>query len=173
VTAGSAVHLLAQVDGVGLCMDDVHGYIGQGELAFAGIEAQARVQVRVERSWGWYVDWPLVETDDQIMLICSYTPTIPGTPPMRYVDLVREAYRALRQVVAHRIDSTIEEANSIVAAAADLRNCALYGLGEGYIPQHKDLPPHDLSVAICLPKSVFPGEGASLSTARGASRCRT
>ena len=156
VTQGSVVRLRAQVDGAGLCMDDVHGYIGQGELAFAGIEVRARVQVRVERSAGWLVDWPLVETRDEIMVVCSYTSTLSDTPPMRYVDLVREAYRALREVVADRIRGSIEEANSIVATAANLRNCALYGLGEGYIPQHKDTPPHDMSVAACLPKSVFP-----------------
>ncbi|MBN1401670.1 MAG: hypothetical protein JXA74_12575, partial [Anaerolineae bacterium] len=139
----------------GLCLDDVHAYIGQGELAFAGIEVQARVQVRVERSLGWQVDWPLVETDDEIMVICSYTGFFPERPAMKYVDLVREAYRALREVVARRVGATVAEANSIVATAADLRNCALYGLGEGYIPQHRDLPPHDMAVAACLPKAVF------------------
>ncbi|MBN1402091.1 MAG: acetamidase/formamidase family protein [Anaerolineae bacterium] len=153
---GSIVHLRAQVDGAGLCLDDVHAYIGQGELAFAGIEVRARVQVRVERSVGWWVDWPLIETDDEIMVICSFAALIPGHPAMKYVDLVREAYRALREVVAKRVGGTIAEANSIVATAADLRNCALYGLGEGYIPQHRDRPPHDMAVAACLPKQVFP-----------------
>jgi hypothetical protein len=50
-----------------------------------------------------------------------------------------------------------------VATAADLRNCALYGLGQGYIPQHKDLPPHDMAVAASLPKTVF-FEGATRRT---------
>ena len=53
------MHLKACVDGAGICLDDVHGYIGQVELAFAGIEVRARVQLRVERSEGWRVDWPM------------------------------------------------------------------------------------------------------------------
>jgi len=152
---GARIHLGAHVDGVGLCMDDVHGYIGEGEMAFAGIEVRARVRARVERSEGWLVDWPLIETDDEIMVLCSYTSTFSRRPAMRYVDLVREAYWALREVVAHRIGGTIEEANSIVATAIDLRNCALYGLGEGYIPPHADVPPHDMAVAARIPKAIF------------------
>lgn len=152
---GACIHLRAQVDGAGLCLEDVHGYIGEGEMAFAGIEVAARLRLRVERSVGWLVDWPLIETDDEIRVICSYTSTFPGRPPMRYVDLVREAYWALREVVAARVGCSIEEANSIVATAIDLRNCALYGLGEGYIPPHADVPPHDMAVAARLPKAVF------------------
>ncbi|UCH42678.1 MAG: acetamidase/formamidase family protein [Dehalococcoidales bacterium] len=155
VTAGSVVRIKAQVDGAGICMDDVHGYIGQGEMAFAGIEVRASVQVRVERSTGWLVDWPLIETDQEIMVFSSYTHNFPHLPQLRYVDIVREAYHALREVVAARIGGTIEEANSIVATAVDLKNCALYGLGEGYIPQHKGLPPFDIAVVASLPKDVF------------------
>ena len=149
-TQGAVVHLKAQVDEAGLCMDDVHGYIGQGEMAFAGIEARARVQVRVERSRDWLVDWPLIETADEIMVFASRL-----EDDWKYVDVVREAYRALREVVAAKICGSIEEANSIVATAVDLRNCAIYGLGEGYIPQHKNLPPFDIAVVACLPKEVF------------------
>lgn len=36
-TAGARLHLKAQVNEAGLCLADVHGYIGQGEMAFAGI----------------------------------------------------------------------------------------------------------------------------------------
>lgn len=155
VGEGAIVHLKAQVDGAGLCMDDVHGYIGEGELSFSGIEGPARVRLRVERSTGWFIDWPLIETADEIMVHCSYTSTFHRRHQKTYVDLVREAYRALRVVVAARIGGTIEEANSIVATAVDLRNCALYGLGEGYIPQDAGKPPYDIAVVASLPKSVF------------------
>jgi acetamidase/formamidase len=52
LTAGSTIHMKAQVDEAGLCLADVHAYIGQGEVAFAGIEVHADVRVRVERSEG-------------------------------------------------------------------------------------------------------------------------
>lgn len=80
---GAIVHLRAQVDGAGLCVADVHAYQGQGELAFDGVGAAAAVELRVERSHGWLVDWPLVETADEVMVCASGD---------RYVDVVRQAY---------------------------------------------------------------------------------
>lgn len=78
MSAGSIIHLKAQVDGAGLCVADVHGYIGEGEVAFAGIEVAANVTMRVERSQGWLVDWPLIETGDEIMVFCSDTNLLDG-----------------------------------------------------------------------------------------------
>jgi len=158
LTARSIIHLKAQVDQVGLCFGDVHGYIGQGEVAFAGIEVSARIRVRVERSTGWYVDWPLIETADEIMVFASDTNLWSGTTDEQYVDVVRRAYCEMRKVVAARIGGTISEANPIVAAALDIRNCAVYGLGN-YIQKdgkRADQPDRDIAVVGVLPKSVFP-----------------
>jgi len=154
---GSTIHLKVEVDGAGLCLADVHGYIGQGELAFAGIEVAARVRVRVERSVGWHVDWPLIETPDEIMVFCSDANLLHGTTEEAYVDVVRQAYAEIRKVVAHRIGGTIAEANPIVAAALDIRNCALYGLGnfvqeDGKVPGQPD---RDIAVVGVLPKAIF------------------
>jgi amidase len=145
---GAVIHMKAQVDGAGVCVADVHGYIGQGEMAFSGIEVAASVQLRVERSQGWLVDWPIIETTDEIMVFCSHIGT------WHYVDIVREAYSALRRVVAARIGGTIEDANPIVASAIDIRNCALYGL-RGFVPN--DTRPHDVDVALvaAISKDVF------------------
>ena len=158
LTARSIIHLKAQVDQVALCFGDVHGYIGQGEVAFAGIEVSARIQVCVERSTGWYVDWPLIETADETMVFVSDLNLWRGTTDEQYVDVVRRAYGEMRKVVAARIGGTISEANPIVAAALDIRNCAVYGLGN-YIQKDgkkTDQPDRDIAVVGALPKSVFP-----------------
>ena len=158
LTAGSIMHMKAQIDQAGLCFADVHGYIGQGEMAFAGIEVAARIQARVERSKGWYVDWPLIDTDDEIMVFSSVSSVpMPDADGFGYVDVVRRAYREMRKVVAGRIGGSINDANPIVAAALDVRNCALYGLGnfiqkDGKTP---DQPDRDIAVVGVLPKSVF------------------
>ena len=155
---GSTIHLKAQVDGAGLCAADVHGYIGQGEVAFAGIEVQADVQLRVERSEGWLVDWPLIETDDEIMLFCSDTNLLAGSQSQSYVDVVREAYRAIREVVAAKVGGTLAEVNSIVASALDIRNCAVYGLGNYIQEEGKRIQPDkDIAIVACLPKDIFAG----------------
>ncbi len=157
LAVGSAIHLRAQVDGAGLCLADVHGYIGQGEMAFAGIEVAASVRVRVERSEGWYVDWPLIETSDEIMVFCSDTNVLRGSTDQRYVDVVRQAYAEMRKVVAHRIGGSISDANPVVAAALDVRNCALYGLGNFVQKAGKkpDEPDRDIAVVGVLPKAVL------------------
>jgi len=153
---GARIHLRAQVDGAGLCVADVHGYIGQGGVAFAGIEVNANVRLRVERSEGWLVDWPLIETDTEIMLFCSDLNVLNGTSDQQYVDVVREAYWAMREVVAARIGGTIEAANPLVATALDIRNCAIYGLGNYIQKEGKQIAPdQDIAIVACLPKEIF------------------
>ena len=154
---GATIHLKAQVDEAGVCVADVHGYIGSGELAFAGIEVAANVRLRIERSTDWLVDWPLIETDDEIMVFYSDTNILRNATDDYFVDVVRGAYWALREVVAARIGSTIESANPIVATAADLRPCALYGLGNFIQKEGKtDQPDQDIAVVIALPKEALP-----------------
>jgi acetamidase/formamidase len=170
LAAGSILHLKAQVDGAGLCLADVHGYIGQGELAFAGIEVAARVALRVERSEGWYVDWPLIETEDEIMVFCSDTNLQEGSTDQTYVDVVRLAYQEMRRVVAECIGGTIGDANPIVAAALDVRNCALYGLGDLVQQEGKKTgqPDRDIALVGAIPKPVFSlgVSGAGRSTSK-------
>jgi acetamidase/formamidase len=144
--AGAILHLRAQVAGGGLCVADVHATQPAGEMAFDGIGAAADVLLRVERSSGWLVDWPLVETADEVMVCVSGS---------RYVEVVRQAYWSLREVVAARAGCTIDEANSLVAAAADLRNGAIYGLGDGYISGTAGQPSGDLAVMAAIPKRAF------------------
>ena len=150
---GAILHIKSNVDGAGLCAEDVHGYIGQGEMAFAAIEMNARVQLRVERSAGWHVDWPLIETPDEIMVCSSYSFAYSHRPHLRYVDVVRQAYRSMCDVVAARVGGSFEDANTIVATAVDIRNCALYGLA-GFVSDDKTHT-DDLAVVAALPKSVF------------------
>jgi acetamidase/formamidase len=148
--------LKAQVTGAGICVADVHGYISQGEVGFAGVEAAAALQLRVERSQGWLVDWPLIETQDEIMVFSSNTNLLKGTTGEEYVDVVRRAFWCMREVVAARTGCRIEDANAIVSAALDIRNCALYGLGNFVQKDGKTNEPDDnVAVVGVLPKYVF------------------
>ena len=153
----SIIHLKAQVDEVGLCLADVHGYISQGELAFAGIEVAARVQVRIEKSEGWYIDWPLIETEDEIMVFCSDWDLQESSIHREYVDVVRQAYHEMRLIVADKIGGSLSDANPIVASALDIRNCALYGLGNFIQQNGKQSIQHDRDIAVVgvLPKFIF------------------
>jgi hypothetical protein len=103
---------------------------------------------------GWLVDWPIIETPDEIMVCSSYSRAYSHRPPLDYVDVVREAYRAMRAIVADRAGISIEEANTIVATAVDIHNCALYGL-KGFISPEKSPHTDDIAVVAALPKEVF------------------
>ncbi len=155
LTAGTRIYMRANVDGVGICVDDVHGYIGQGELGFGAIEVNASVELAVERSDRWAVDWPVIETADRFLVCVSYTSAYVRRPVRRYVDLVKEAYIEMRRLVAARLEIPVEEANTIVATACDIQNCALYGLGENYIPQDRGRQPYDIAIAASLPLTIF------------------
>jgi hypothetical protein len=74
---------------------------------------------------------------------------------LKYVDLVKEAYREIRRLVADKLGISVEEANTIIATACDIKNCALYGLGENYIPQDRNRQPYDIAIVASLPKSIF------------------
>jgi len=155
LTAGARIYLRANVDGAGVCVDDVHGYIGQGELGFGAIEVNATVELKVERSDRWAVDWPVIETADAFMVFVSYTSTYVRRPALKYVDLVKEAYTEMRRLVAARLQIPVEEANTIVATACDIQNCALYGLGENYVPRDRGRQPYDIAIVASLPRSIF------------------
>ena len=92
----------------------------------------------------------LIETADEIMIFCSDTNLLDGTTEEDYVDVVRRAYGEMREVVTRRIGGTI-------AAALDVRNCALYGLGNYVQPEGKQpgQPDRDIAVVGVLPKAVF------------------
>ena len=143
---GSKIHLRSQVNGAGVCMADFHAYMGEGETACNGVSCAAAVTALVERSEGWLVDWPLVETDEEVMVcVCND----------KYVMAVREAFRACREVVAAKAGCTSQEANPLVASVMDLRNHAIFFLGDGYFPGTEGEASKDLSVTAAIPKDVF------------------
>lgn len=151
LAAGSIIHMKSQIDGVGLCVSDAHGYQAAGALAYAGIEVSANVRLRAERSQGWLVDWPLIETEEEIMVLVAHThPPREGAMQPTYADIAREAYGALRRIVADRTKCSVSEADQIVATAVDLRNCSLMGLGG--MDSHSESP-WDTSVVAVLPKA--------------------
>ena len=143
---GSILHIKAQVDGAGVCMADFHAYMGAGESACNGVSCAANVRARVERSEGWLVDWPLVETENELMVCVCHD---------KYGMGVKEAFRACREVVAARAGCTPEEAHSVVASVMDIQNHAIFFLGEGYPPGTEEKPSSDLSLSAVIPKDIF------------------
>ncbi|MHB0856386.1 MAG: hypothetical protein ACYC5M_02320 [Anaerolineae bacterium] len=150
-TEGTIVHLCAQVDGVGLCVGDVHGFRPTGALAHASLEISANVRLRVERSQGWSLDWPLIETPEEIVVVVSFAHALHHGPRPTRAAVLREAYTAMTRVVAGRAGCAGQEAESIVAAAVSLRDCIAIGY-DGEIAAEDGWA---ISVAAALPKASF------------------
>ena len=153
---GSALHIKSQIEGVGLCIGDVHGYQPAGQIAFSGIEVSASVQLRVERSEGWLVDWPLIETADEIMVYSSYA-ALDRDERGSYDQVVRQAYQSLEALVADRTGCSQREAGSIVASAVDIRNCVVSGVLPGYAPGIEGDASGDIAVVAALAKDSLRG----------------
>ena len=149
------VHLKAQVDGAGLCLDDVHGYLGEGELAFSGIEVNARVQVRVERSSGV-----------ARRLAADRNGRRAHAPLLVHIDVRASSAAEVRRCGAGGVPG-VARCGDGASRRNDrggeldrrdgraLRNCALYGLGDGYVPQDGGVAPYDIAVVACISKDVF------------------
>lgn len=61
--SGATLWLVAQVDGGGLYLGDVHAGIGDGEVCGTGLEAAADITVQVHRRTDWTPTLPTVSAD--------------------------------------------------------------------------------------------------------------
>jgi amidase len=61
--AGATIWLVAQVDGGGLYLGDVHAGIGDGEVCGTGLETAANIVVRVHRRSDWAPTLPTISTN--------------------------------------------------------------------------------------------------------------
>ena len=140
---GSRVYLRAQLPGGMLGLADVHALQGNGELSGTGIELAADVRLRMEKSQDLSCEWPLVETDQEIMAVAT---------ARSYATASKEAFRALVDVVMKRYGLSFETANLIVCTIGDLRNCSVFMMNDGYLPDTEGKPPGDLTVGAAMHK---------------------
>ena len=102
------------------------------------------------------MDWPLIETDSEIMVYSSYA-ALGAESEGSYDEVVWQAYRSLQAVVADRAGCTQKEASAIVAAAVDIRNCVVSGVLPGYAPGMEGDASEDIAVVAALAKDSLVG----------------
>jgi acetamidase/formamidase len=74
VTAGNRVHLPVNVKGALFALGDLHAAMGAGEVCGTGVEVPGLVRLRFELLKGKRIEWPRIETPDEIMTVCSARP---------------------------------------------------------------------------------------------------
>ncbi len=110
IQAGSTVHIRAQKEGGYFYVGDVHARMGDGELTATGIEIDADLTLRIDRSPGFPTGGPVVETADEI-LTCGMG--------ANWEEALKIAWTEMVGLIAYRYDTTVEYANLIVGTIGD------------------------------------------------------
>lgn len=71
VKAGSTLYFQVNCDGAMFALGDFHAAMGDGELTGSGGEIAGRAVVEFDVIKNKSLEWPMLETDDEIMFICS------------------------------------------------------------------------------------------------------
>ena len=111
IRPGSTVHIRAQREGGYFYVGDVHARMGDGELSTAGIEIDAALTLRIDRSPGFPTGGPVVETEDEILT---------SGVGANWEEALKIAWTDMVGLVVHRYDTTVEHANRIVGTIGDI-----------------------------------------------------
>jgi len=74
ITVGNRLYLPVNVKGALFALGDVHATQGHGEVCGTGVEVPALVRVKFSVLKGKRIEWPRIESPDEIMTVCSARP---------------------------------------------------------------------------------------------------
>ncbi|MEU3453544.1 acetamidase/formamidase family protein [Micromonospora sp. NPDC006766] len=139
LAAGTTLYLRANVDGAMLYLGDGHFAQGDGEFGGTAVEGAMVTRLRTavlaeEHLAARDVDWPRMETDDEIIAIGAGRPL---------EDAVRVAVHTLVQWVRQSCDLTAHDAYQLVSQGCSAR------IGNLVNPAY--------TVSVSLPKALLPG----------------
>lgn len=120
IKAGSIFHVRAQRDGAWFVLGDCHAVQGEGEIMCSGVEVDATVQLRIEKSPGFPCQNPVIETPEEWQTMATH--------PV-WADAVRIAYAEMVELVRERWGLSDEEANVLVGIVAHVKNSSIWGVG--------------------------------------------
>jgi amidase len=111
VTVGNRLYLPVNVRGALFALGDLHATQGYGEVCGTGVEVSGLVRVKLDVQKCKRIEWPRIESPDEIMTVCSARPL---------EDAVRLAVRELTKLLV--ADYGIEEydAYMLLSVAGDI-----------------------------------------------------
>ncbi len=71
ICVGSTLFLPVAVNGALFGLGDVHAVQGDGEICGTALEVSSKVTMKVELEKNKNIDWPRIESKDEIMTVCS------------------------------------------------------------------------------------------------------
>jgi acetamidase/formamidase len=130
VQPGSTIHIRAQKPGGYLFLGDAHARMGDGELTGAGVEIDAAVTLKVDRSPGFPNASPVVEKTRVVESAEEYLTSARGSD---WGEAIKSAWTEMVALIVDRHDTTVEYANMIVGTIADARPGYATGYKGNYV----------------------------------------
>jgi acetamidase/formamidase len=125
ICVGSTLYLPVAVNGALLGLGDVHAVQGDGEICGTAMEVSSRVTLRVELEKNKNLDWPRVESKDEIMTVCSVKP-LEDAVRLAFLEMIKwletdygferyDAYMFLSLAAKARIAQIVDPVFTVVA----------------------------------------------------------
>jgi len=125
VCVGNTLYLPVAVKGALFGLGDVHAVQGDGEICGTAVEVPSRVTLKVELIKNKRIDWPRIESKDEIMTVCSAKPLEDATR-LAFHELIKwleedygferyDAYMILSLAAKARIAQIVDPLFTVVA----------------------------------------------------------
>jgi acetamidase/formamidase len=125
VCGGNTLYLPVAVDGALLGLGDVHAVQGDGEICGTAVEVFSKVILRVELEKNKKLDWPRIESKEEIMTVCSARP-LEDAVRLAFLELIKwletdygferyDAYMFLSLAARARIAQIVDPLFTVVA----------------------------------------------------------
>lgn len=108
----STLYFPVNQEGALLALGDCHGVMGDGEICFTGLEVSAEVTLKVDLIKDKKLEWPILETDKEIMVLASGHDTD---------DAIYKATDMAVKYISKTLDLDWEEAYILTSLAVDIR----------------------------------------------------
>jgi len=112
VCAGNKLFLPVLTEGALLGLGDVHAVQGDGEICGTAVEIPAIVTMKIDLIKNKQIDWPRIESRDEIMSLCSAKPL---------EDAVRLAFMELIKWLKEDYGLEVYDAYMLLSLAAKMR----------------------------------------------------
>ena len=125
ICVGSTLYLPVAVNGALLGLGDVHAVQGDGEICGTAMEVSTKVTLRVELEKSKKLNWPRIESKDEIMTVCSARP-LEDAVRLAFLELIKwletdygferyDAYMFLSLAAKARIAQIVDPLFTVVA----------------------------------------------------------
>ena len=125
ICTGNTLYLPVAVSGALLGLGDVHAVQGDGEICGTALEVSSKITMRIEVEKNKRLDWPRIESKDEIMTVCSAKP-LEDAVRMAFLEMIKwletdygferyDAYMLLSLAAKARIAQIVDPLFTVVA----------------------------------------------------------